>query len=123
LPGFSGAAAQDLFGTVTPKFGNFLARTEVHTMTIRTRKETVVFTRPFYIKGVDRTLPEGTYEIIGEDELIEGLSFPCYRRVGTFIMAPGAPPSQSSKELIEISPLDLADAQRIDGTACAGTKR
>lgn len=88
-------------------------------MTIRTRKETIVFRRPFFIKGVDRTLPEGTYEIIGEDELIEGLSFPCYRRVGTFILAPGAPPSQSSTELIEISPLDLADAQRIDGTAHA----
>ena len=28
------------------------------------------------------------YEILSEDELIEGLSFPVYRRVSTFIMAP-----------------------------------
>lgn len=87
-------------------------------MTIRTRKETIVFTHPFCIKGVDRMLPAGTYQIISEDELIEGLSFPCYRRVGTFIIAPGAPPYKSSTEMIQISPLDLADAQHID----AGTR-
>ena len=87
-------------------------------MTTRSRKETMVFTHPFCLKGVDRTLPEGTYEILSEEELIEGLSFPCYRRVGTFIIAPGAAPYQSSTEMIEISPLDLADAQRID----AGTR-
>lgn len=62
-------------------------------------------------------------EIIGEEELIEGLSFPCYRRVGTFIIAPGAPPHESSTEMIQISPLDLADAQRIDAATCVGAKR
>jgi hypothetical protein len=92
-------------------------------MTIRTRKEMIVFTHPFRIKGVDRTLPEGTYEIIGEEELIEGLSFPCYRRTGTFIIAPGAPPYQSSTEMIQISPLDLADAQRLDAATRVAAKR
>ena len=92
-------------------------------MTIRSRKETMVFTHSFCIKGVDRTLPGGPYEIISEDELIEGLSFPCYRRVGTFIMAPGAPPDQSSTEMIQISPLDLADAQRVDAQASMDAKR
>lgn len=87
-------------------------------MTTRTRKETMSFSHPFRIKGVDRTLPAGTYEIISEDELIEGLSFPCYRRVSTFIMAPAAPPYQSSMEMISIGALDLADAQRIDASAC-----
>lgn len=92
-------------------------------MTVRTRNETVVFKHPFSIKGVGRTLPGGTYEIIGEDELIEGLSFPCYRRVGTFIIAPGAPPHQSSTEMIQISPLDLADAKRIDASNDADARR
>lgn len=86
-------------------------------MTTRSRMETMTFKQPFNVKGVERMLPAGTYEIISEDELIEGLSFPCYRRVSTFIMAPGAPPYQSSMEMIAIAALDLADAQRIDASA------
>jgi hypothetical protein len=85
-------------------------------MTTRSRKETMVFTHPFCVKGIDRTLPEGTYEIISEEELIEGLSFPCYRRVGTYIVAPAAPPHQTSTEMILISALDLADALRNDAS-------
>jgi hypothetical protein len=86
-------------------------------MTTRSRKETMTFKHPFRIKGVDRTLPGGSYEVISEDELIEGLSFPCYRRVGTFILAPAAPPYQSSTEMIQVSSLDLADARRDDAAA------
>ncbi len=86
-------------------------------MTTRSRMETMTFKQPFRVKGVERELPAGTYEIISEDELIEGLSFPCYRRVSTFIMAPAAPPYQSSMEMIAIAALDLADAQRIDASA------
>lgn len=86
-------------------------------MTVRSRKETMVFVHPFCVKGVGRTLPAGTYDIISEDDLIEGLSFPCYRRVGTFIMAPGEPPYQSSIEMIEVAARDLADAKRIDAIA------
>jgi hypothetical protein len=82
--------------------------------------ETMIFAHPFNLKGVDRTLPAGTYEIISEDELIEGLSFPCYRRVATFIMAP-AP--HASPEMIAIAPLDLADAQRIDAGASLDAAR
>ena len=56
-------------------------------------------------------------------ERLFGLSFPCYRRVGTFIIAPGAPPYTSSTEMIQISPLDLADAKRIDASTHVGAKR
>jgi hypothetical protein len=92
-------------------------------MTTRSRMETISFSHPFCIKGVDRTLPPGTYEVISEDELIEGLSFPCYRRVATYIMAPAAVPYQSSMEMISIAALDLADAQRVDATAVLDLKR
>lgn len=85
-------------------------------MTTRSRTETMQFRHSFRLKGVDRLLPAGAYDIISEDELIEGLSFPCYRRVGTYIMAPGAPPYHTSTEMIPIAPLDLADAQRIDAS-------
>jgi hypothetical protein len=85
-------------------------------MTTRSRMEMLVFAHPFRIKGVGRTLPAGTYEIISEDELIEGLSFPSYRRVATYIMAPAEPPYQSSMEMLPIAAFDLADAQHIDAS-------
>ena len=59
----------------------------------------------------------GRYEVITDEEMIEGLSFPCFRRVATMIMVPGAPPRHSSMEMISISSVDLSDAQRIDASA------
>ena len=86
-------------------------------MTTRTRRETIHFSHPFRIKGIDRQLAPGAYEIITDEEMIEGLSFPCFRRVATMIMVPGAAPRHSSMEMISISSIDLSDAQRIDASA------
>jgi hypothetical protein len=76
----------------------------------------VTFRLPFRIKGVDRELPAGAYEVVSDEELIEGLSFPCFRRVATMIMVPAAPPHRSSTEMISISPADLADARQADAS-------
>ncbi len=83
----------------------------------RTRRETVTFNHPFRIEGIDRQLPAGAYEVVTDEELIEGLSFPCFRRVATMMMVPGAPPHRSSIEMISISSVDLADAQQADAVA------
>jgi hypothetical protein len=56
-------------------------------MTIRSRRETVTFRHPFRIRGIDRLLPPGAYEVVTDEEIIEGLSFPAYRRVATMIPA------------------------------------
>lgn len=85
-------------------------------MTIRTRRETVHFRRPFRINGVDRQLAAGDYEVITDEEMIEGLSFPCFRRVATLMMIPGARPRHSTTEMISISSADLSDALRDDGS-------
>jgi len=53
---------------------------------MRSRRETVHFRHPFRIKGIDRELAPGAYEIVTDEEMIEGLSFPCFRRVATLIM-------------------------------------
>ena len=86
-------------------------------MTMRTRRETVHFRHAFRIKGIDRQLAAGAYEIITDEEMIEGLSFPCFRRVATMIMVPGAQPQRSTIEMISISSIDLSDAQHIDAGA------
>jgi hypothetical protein len=54
-------------------------------MTIRSRRETIHFKHSFRIKGIDRQLAPGPYEVMMDEEMIEGLSFPCFRR-----MVPGA---------------------------------
>jgi hypothetical protein len=82
-------------------------------MTIRSRRETVTFKHPFRIRGVDRQLPAGSYEVITDEESIEGLSFAAFRRIATMILVPGAL-SASMQEMISIGSVDLADAQRID---------
>ena len=86
-------------------------------MTTRSRQETVHFKHPFRIKGIDRVLPPGAYEVITDEEMIESLSFPSFRRVATMIMVPGEAPRRSTVEMISISAVDLSDAQRDDSSA------
>jgi hypothetical protein len=83
-------------------------------MTTRSRRETVHFKYPFRIKGIDRLLAPGAYEVVTDEEMIEGLSFASFRRVATMIMVPAAAPRTSSMEMISIGSLDLSDAQRED---------
>ncbi len=87
-------------------------------MTIRSRREAVIFKHPFRITGIGRLLPAGTYEVITDEESIEGLSFAAFRRIATMIVVPGA--SASMREMISIGSVELADAQRIDASAPDG---
>ena len=86
-------------------------------MTTRSHRETVHFKHPFRIKGIDRLLAPGAYEVITDEEMIEGLSFASFRRVATMIMVPGAARRTSSMEMISIGSVDLSDAQRDDASA------
>ena len=85
-------------------------------MTTRSRRETVQFKHPFRLKGIDRQLAAGTYEVVTDEEMIEGLSFASFRRVATMIMIPTTAP-QRSIEMFIIDPLDLSNAQQIDASA------
>jgi hypothetical protein len=75
-------------------------------MTARSLSETVVFNKPFLLKGVDRILPAGDYRVVTDEELIEGISFPAYRRVSTMIFVPAASHG-TAIEMVTIDPLDL----------------
>jgi hypothetical protein len=85
-------------------------------MHTRSRREAITFRHTFRIKGIDRALPSGSYEVITDEEMIEGLSFVSFRRVATMIMVPVAPPRASTMEMISIASVDLSDAQRIDAS-------
>jgi hypothetical protein len=81
-------------------------------MTMRTTTKTVTFHRPFYLKGIDRLLPPASYRVVTDEELIEGLSFPAYRRMSTAIFVPA--PSGSAVEMASIDPSDLQAALEQD---------
>ena len=83
-------------------------------MTTRTRQESVVFSRPFELKGIDRILPPGDYQVVTDEELIEELSFPVYRRVSTMMLVPAQSHHTSSIEMVAIDPRDLQAAQDRD---------
>jgi hypothetical protein len=86
-------------------------------MTMRSRRETITFKHAFRIEGIDRLLSAGAYEVITDEEMIEGLSFPAFRRVATMIMVPAVAPHVAATEMISISSVALSDAQRIDASA------
>jgi hypothetical protein len=81
-------------------------------MTTRTRKDSVVFRHPFDIAGVGRTLPPGTYAVETDEELIDSLSFPAWRRISTLIFVPGV--AASSTEALSIDPANLDAALERD---------
>jgi hypothetical protein len=92
-------------------------------VTIRTQRRIVVFSHPFQLKGIDRTLPPGNYEVVTDEELIEGLSFAVYRRIATAIIVPAQSHQASSVEMVTINPSDLQSAQDRDHDRDAATKQ
>ena len=83
-------------------------------MATRTSEKTVTFLHPFLLKGVDRILAEGDYRVVTDEELVEQLSFPVYRRVATMIFVPADSQNTSSVEMVSIDPRDLQAAQDRD---------
>jgi len=89
-------------------------------MTTRTTRKIVIFRRPFLLQGVDRTLPAGEYEVVTDEELIEGLSFPVFRRLATMMYVP-AQSHSGSIEMVTIDPAGLQAAQDRDAEAVTQT--
>lgn len=89
-------------------------------MMTRTRERTVSFKNAFLLRGVDRTLPAGDYRVTTDEELIESLSFPVYRRLATMIFVP-AQDQRGAVEMVTIDPADLQTALRHDATVSGET--
>jgi hypothetical protein len=86
-------------------------------MITRTKRENVTFSNPFPLDGFGRMLPAGCYEVVTDEELIEGLSFPVYRRIATMMLVPAQSSQSSSVEMLTIDPLALAAAMERDTSA------
>jgi hypothetical protein len=82
-------------------------------MLTRSRRTQITFTRPFTLKGLDHPQPAGTYDVDTEEELLEGLSFPAYRRVSTTITRSASAPG-TLLQALHVDPVELEKAQAAD---------
>ena len=72
-------------------------------MTIRTTTRTVTFRRPFMLGGFDRIQPAGTYTVETDEELLDTVSVPAYRRITTLIQLH---PDRANPRIVETVPID-----------------
>lgn len=86
-------------------------------MIMRTSRKILTFTRPFSLRGIDGIQPAGTYTVDTDEELLEALSFPAYRRVSTSIFLPSQPGGVISGQLVTVDPVELEAAQDRDAAA------
>lgn len=75
------------------------------TMNTRSTRSTVKFFQPFTLRGQSEVLPAGDYELLVEEELLQGLSFLAYRKTATYLIVAG----KGRTEMKEISGNDLED--------------
>jgi hypothetical protein len=83
-------------------------------MTMRTTKSTVTFTRPFRLGAFGEQLPAGRYPIETDEELLEGVSFPAYRRTATMMQLIADPLHVGVTEVVMIDPEQLKEALAAD---------
>jgi hypothetical protein len=80
----------------------------------RTKRVTLKFEQPFSLKGRRRLLAPGRYEVVTDEALIGELLVPVYRPVSTLIFLPPQAHRQSSIEMVDVDPADLAAAHARD---------
>jgi hypothetical protein len=83
-------------------------------MTTRTSKKTVTFRRPFVLGGFDQLLPAGAYIVETDEELLEGISFPAYRRILTLLHLHPKPGRPGLTETLTVDPNELDAALECD---------
>jgi hypothetical protein len=74
---------------------------------MRSTRSTVTFPHPFTLSGYSDELPAGEYEVLVEEELLEGLSFAAYRRTGTYLTVRGKGRKGGTTELRPITETDV----------------
>jgi hypothetical protein len=76
-------------------------------MTMRTHRRTVTFRRPFSLSGLDEMQPAGSYTVETNEEMLEGLSFPAWRRTATVILLRPPAGTVGLGQDLEIDPGEL----------------
>lgn len=83
-------------------------------MATRTSKRTVTFVRPFRLGGSSVEFPAGRYFIETDEDQVDDLSFPFYRRTATMMPLIADPLRPGVTETAIVDPLDLEAALKAD---------
>lgn len=90
-------------------------------MQTRSTRSTMTFANDFTLPGYPGVLPKGEYQVLVDEELIQGLSFDAYRRTATYLMVPGSGVNAGRSELRSTTAADLDAALERDQAATAQT--
>lgn len=82
----------------------------------RTRTETVTFHHPFRLRSHPGLMPAGPYAMRVEEEMVEGLSFPAWRRTVVTITPQGLPAGRLLQSW-SVDPAELQAALAADAKA------
>ena len=82
-------------------------------MTYRTHETVVTFERPFVLGGFDEILPAGDYRVETDEELLQDISFPAYRRIRALIYL-HAKSTNPGPRVLTIDPNELDAVQLRD---------
>jgi hypothetical protein len=103
-------------GTAGASLASFVAACylpEERTVTTRTTSATIYFTQPFVLDGFSERQPAGSYLVDTEEELLDDLSFPVWRRIATVMRVTRL----GATEYVTIDPDALQDALLRDHNA------
>lgn len=83
-------------------------------MSMRSTTSAVEFKHAFVVPGSNKEFPPGRYEVLVEEELLEGLSFAAYRETGVYLMIYGKGHNSGPTEMRPISSAYLTMALKRD---------
>lgn len=89
---------------------------------MRASRSRLTFPHPFILSGYADELPPGTYDVIVEEERLEGRGFIAYRRTATYLAIAWHGLRKARHEIRRITEADLAAALAPD-RACLGPAR
>ncbi|MFC3058528.1 hypothetical protein [Paenirhodobacter populi] len=79
-------------------------------MNTRSSRKQVTFSHAFTLSGYSDVLPAGKYDVLVEEELLQGLSFEAYRRTSTCMMVGGKGKEAGRVEMRPVTEEDLEAA-------------
>lgn len=89
-------------------------------MNTRSSTSVVTFLNSFTLSGYPDELPAGAYEVVVEEELLQGHSFEAYRRTATRLVVRGAAGFAGRTEMRRTTERDLEAALGRDRTSADG---
>jgi len=85
----------------------------------KTYKE-ITFANPFVLDGLVVPLEAGTYRLVVDEQLIEGLSFPSYQPVATHLEIPAISAQLVKRQFLQVSADEIEEALQKDTESQCG---